>query len=814
MAHRRRVEHGPTFAYYKAAMDRDSEKSKAQLLNEVRELRAEVLRLRTRPRTSEFEALRESERRLRTAQAIGAVGDWEFCVESQEIFWSEQVYKLFERDPSLGPPTYEENNAYYLPKDSARLQENVRKAIEHGEPSDEDYRLKLPSGKLVEHRGVIGVKTDSTGATTHLRGTVQDITERKHREAERALQAQVMLHMPEAVYLVRLSDGVIVHANSKFEEMFGYREGEMVGRHASVVNAPDDIPPEVKAAQILRVLAETGTWEGEIENIKKDGTRFWCFATVSTFEHPTLGEVLIAVHTDITARRQAMEALRESEARLRAIMDHSPALVSTKGLDGKVLLANRRFELLAEDPQNTIVGHGVFDLFPKDVAEALWENDLLAREGAIEAEELVQHLDGSEHTYLTAKFPITDSQGTLVGTGAISTDITERKLAEERSRKLKLQLQEAEKLESLGVLAGGIAHDFNNLFQVILGNAELLGFHLPKEPKALARLEKITQATCEASDLASQMLAYAGKGPVFRKKLDLGVLLSETSSLLEKATSKKTTLSLNKGSDLPSLSADPRLLQQVLLNLVTNASEAIGDQPGEIKVETRAINCDRDFLDGALGGESLPEGLYVCLEVSDNGCGMDEETQNKACEPFFSTKFTGRGLGLSTVLGVVRTHEGALKVESVVGQGTTLLVLLPAGLPADTSSAPGEWRGGGTILIADDEDMVREVACDFLEHLGFSVLPAADGLEAVRLFREHHEEIACVILDLKMPRLNGDEAYLQLKQIRDSVPTILASGYTEEAALAGLRDEGLAGFIQKPYSLSALRKLLRKVLGS
>jgi two-component system, cell cycle sensor histidine kinase and response regulator CckA len=660
-------------------MPGDSQKPKAQLLDELQELREQVVQLKTaRHQVAELEALRESERRLKIAQEIGAVGDWEFGVESQEISWSDQVYTLFERDPALGPPTYEENNAYYLPEDSEKLQENVRRAIEHGDPSDVDYRLKLPSGKLVYYRGLIRVKLDPTGKVTHLRGTVQDISERKRSEAESALQAKIMLHVPEAVYLVRCKDGEIVHANSRFEAMFGYGPGEMVGRNASVINAPGDKIPEETAAQILGVLANTGTWEGQIENVKKDGTRFWCSATVSVFEHPDYGEVLIAVHTDITERKRAEEALRESEARLRAIMDHTPALVSTKDLTGVVTLVNKRFSVLAENPQEELVGKSVFDLFPRDVAEGLWENDLLAREGPIEAEEPVAHRDGSLHTYLTVKFPISDDQARLVGTGAISTDITQRKQAEQEHSEMLVRAQQAQSLESLGALAGGIAHGFNNLLQVILGNVYLAEDCLPPESKARVRLGKITHAANQAADLALQMLAYAGKSHFVVRELDLEVLMGELSTLLGRATSKLARLSIDLAGDLPALNADSMQLRQIVLQLVTNASEAIGDEPGEVKVEIGAIECDRVFLDSFPGAAELPEGLYVSLKVSDTGCGMDEETQARVFEPFFSTKFPGRGLGLSAVLGNVQAHKGAIKVESEPGQGTKVVVLLPA----------------------------------------------------------------------------------------------------------------------------------------
>ena len=312
------------------------------------------------------------------------------------------------------------------------------------------------------------------------------------------------------------------------------------------------------------------------------------------------------------------------------------------------------------------------------------------------------------------------------------------------------------------------------------------------------------------------MLAYSGKGRFVVEDIDINALVQDMSSLLNSSTSKKVGLSFDLSANLPAATADATQLRQILLSLVSNASEAVGDEGGLVVVRTYTTDCD--FLDGASPHGNLAEGRYVTIEVTDTGCGMDEETKAKVFDPFFTTKFTGRGLGLAAVQGIVRGHEGAILVESELGKGTTFRVLLPAldhpAVPvAARTKEESKWHGSGTILLVDDEAMVRRAATRMLKRFGFSVLPASDGVEAVELFRERHDEIACVLLDLKMPRMAGQETFDELRRIRGDVPVILSSGYSEHESTVRFGDKGLAGFLQKPYGVAELRDKVREVLG-
>jgi signal transduction histidine kinase len=393
-------------------------------------------------------------------------------------------------------------------------------------------------------------------------------------------------------------------------------------------------------------------------------------------------------------------------------------------------------------------------------------------------------------------------------------DITQRKLAEEEKARLEAQLQQAKKMESLGVLAGGIAHDFNNLLMVVLGHAELALEDISPMSPARGNLTEITTAARRAAELSQQMLAYAGKAVFMVERVGLRDLVEEMAHLLQTAISKKAILSLNLTRGLPPIEADPGQIRQIVMNLVINASEAIGDRDGVITVSVGTTRCDEEYLQKTELHDDLSPGRYVHLEVTDTGSGMSADTQARIFEPFFTTKFTGRGLGLAAVLGIVRAHKGALKVYSEPGKGTTFKVFFPAltdGEDATRSPEPSslaDWRGQGTILLVDDEESLLTLGARMLEHLGFTVLTVADGLQAVNLYRERGKEIDLVLMDLTMPHMDGAEAFSELRRLNPEVPIVLASGYSHEDVASRFAGKGLSGVLQKPYTLAKLRESL------
>jgi PAS domain S-box-containing protein len=420
--------------------------------------------------------------------------------------------------------------------------------------------------------------------------------------------------------------------------------------------------------------------------------------------------------------------------------------------------------------------------------------------------------------FLVTASPLKSPEGKLLGSVYVARDISERRRAEEERANLAAQMLEVQKLESLGVLAGGIAHDFNNLLMAVLGNADLaLAFLSPASP-ARPNVEEIVRASHRAADLCRQMLAYSGKGQFVVGRYDLSEIVREMAQMLEVSVSKKATLRYSFGAELPPVEADVTQLRQVIMNLITNASEALGNRSGIISISTGINNCDRAYLSESFLDDNLPEGRYVFLEVSDTGAGMDEETRRRIFEPFFTTKFTGRGLGLAVVLGIVRGHHGAIKVYSEPGKGTSFKILLPAMAWAPEDRVPSTLKSaplphGGTVLLVDDDAKVRQVASQMLTLLGFKVLTAAHGREALDVFRGSGSEIDCVILDLTMPEMSGDEVFRELRHLKNDVCVILSSGYNEQDVTQRFVGKGLAGFIQKPYTMANLQETLNRLLG-
>jgi PAS domain S-box-containing protein len=402
---------------------------------------------------------------------------------------------------------------------------------------------------------------------------------------------------------------------------------------------------------------------------------------------------------------------------------------------------------------------------------------------------------------------------------AVVRDITERKRMEEERLRLERQLLQAQKLESLGVLAGGIAHDFNNLLVAILGHSDLALRDLAPAAPARESLGEIEKAARRAADLSRQMLAYSGRGQFAVEEIRLRELVLEMVHLLKSGISKKAALRLDLDRTAPVVRGDATQIRQIVMNLVINASEAIGEREGSIVLATGSGSFSPEELAGIPVGEPAQGGGYVWLEVSDTGCGMDDETQRRVFEPFFTTKFTGRGLGLSAVLGIVRGHKGALRLRSELGKGTAFRVYFPvAQSDAEPSPAgraePEEWVGSGTVLLVDDEEIVRELGQEMLARLGFRVVTASDGREATEVYRELRGEIVLVLLDLTMPRMSGEETFHALRAIDPEVRIVLSSGYSETDVASRFSGTDLAGFVQKPYSLADLALRLRAAMGA
>jgi PAS domain S-box-containing protein len=415
--------------------------------------------------------------------------------------------------------------------------------------------------------------------------------------------------------------------------------------------------------------------------------------------------------------------------------------------------------------------------------------------------------------------PIRNDEGQLLHWIGVQRDISARKNAETEREKLELRLREKQKLECLGVLAGGVAHDFNNLLTIILGNASLARLD-SRSPEAVEQnLRLIESAAVRAADLCRQMLAYSGKGRYLVRPISLDPVLHETIELVRSSSGRGRSFELDLARGLPAIVADATQLQQVAMNILLNAIEATEPGMGVVRIATRATHYEAKRLAQAQITAELPDGDYVVLEISDNGCGIPPEIHSRIFDPFFTTKFTGRGLGLAAVQGIVRAHQGAIEFESAPGRGSTFRVLLPASRepvasPGTPPAFPADAGRGRTVLIVDDEDVLRETVRELVQRLGYTVLAAGDGLSAIEIYRKRHAEIDAVLLDLSMPHIDGAATFDALHAIDPKPQVILMSGFSEEEAIQRFQGRGVAAFLQKPFPIRTLLATLASVLAA
>ena len=532
---------------------------------------------------------------------------------------------------------------------------------------------------------------------------------------------------------------------------------------------------------------------------------------------------VVIVLRDVTEARRSGQELRERDEVFQVVSRELPDglfLVATDDAEipGRILHANEAAGRMHGYEPADLIGRSILELEDRgdadpsaDRRERLAQGDTVAYEG------FHRRRDGTT-------FPVEVIERAVRWRGrravlAMARDITERRRTETARRRLDSQMQHAQRLESLGVLAGGIAHDFNNLLMGVLGNADLALMFLDEESAgARARRGRQARGDCAPPTSRSRCSPTRARARFVVEVLDLNDLIRDMSKLLEVSISKRVHLELALEDGLPPIEADASQVRQVVMNLITNASEAIGDVPGTVTVRTHLADLDAPWLGAAYGGAGLPPGRYVLLEVADTGVGMDAETQRKIFEPFFTTKFTGRGLGLAAVLGIVRGHHGAVEVESAPGRGTRFVVALP---PSSSPLPPRAGRvsgaavlphTGGTVLVIDDDASVREVVARMLRTGGFVVLEAADGAAGIAQFEKAAGTIDAVLLDMTMPGLSGEETLRGIRAVRPDARVLITSGFTEQDAMARFRGLDLSGFVQKPFERDVLVTRLREVV--
>jgi PAS domain S-box-containing protein len=687
------------------------------------------------------------------------------------------------------------------PEDRQRMQELVRT---QGRYSDIEAPFRTRDGRILTGLQS-GLVLEMDGEPTLLTYT-RDITAQKQiqtalRASERRLwtvlkhaQAIVFQLDPEGRFL--LSEGLGLQA-------LGLQPGQVVGQSALELYREE----EPLVAQLRRALEGHGS-----RTLTRAGERVFDNTLTPVFDDAGHLESVIGIALDVTDAQAAQAALLAE----RGLFVGGPVMVvrwrPQPGWPVDYVSPNIQ-EILGYDPEDLISGRFTFDaLVHPDDLERIHSEAYQNRRGGTthyEQEYRLRHANGDYRWFydFTGAAEARPDPSYLLG---YLLDITDRRQAEEA-------LRQAQKMESLGVLAGGIAHDFNNLLTSILGNLNLAQLQLPPGTAAQTYLENMEKGILRAAELAKQMLAYSGRGRFVVAPQDLNAVVREMAHLLEVSIPKKVALHFDLDAELPVFEADSAQIQQVVMNLVTNAADAIGDHDGRIRIHTGCIGLGEDELP-ALPGQTLAPGPYVMLEVEDTGCGMAPEVLARIFDPFYTTKATGRGLGLSAMLGILRGHHAGLRIRSRPGEGSVFQLFFPVAeatspAPAHAPAPPG-MRLRGRVLLVDDEAMVRETTGGVLAALGFEVVQAQDGLEAVALVDQDPDGFDLVFMDLTMPRMDGREAFQAMRARKPALKVILCSGYTEQDILRTFQGEAPAAFIQKPFQFQELRRVISSVMGA
>ena len=641
---------------------------------------------------------------------------------------------------------------------------------------------------------------DKDGKTIGLLGTFKDITERKR--AEEALKEseekyrELFEMESDAIFLIENSTGSILEVNQAASVLYGYSREELLQKRNTDLSAESE---DTHAA-----TQERWTYVPVRYHRKKDGIVFPVEITARHFTWQGR-EVHIAAIRDITERKRAEEALRDSEFKFRTLFDSSPqAIALTEFQTGKLVDVNVKFCELTKYASEEIMGRTTTECeFYSEADRARFIDKFQGTGEVLGLEMDFKAKDGSTlHMQMFSRVIQIGKEELLL---TMFLDMTEQK-------RLEVQFQQAQKMEAIGTLAGGIAHDFNNLLMGVQGNVSLMLMNMDSTHAHYERLKNIEKQVESGARLTSHLLGYARKGKYEVKAVDLNQLVEETCETFGR-TRKEINIHRQLAEELSAIEADSGQIEQVLLNLFVNAADAM---PGGGDLILKTMNTNHNDMKGKLY-EPKP-GKYVLLAVTDTGTGMNRETMERIFDPFFTTKVMGRGtgLGLASSYGIIKGHGGYIDVESEKGHGATFKIYLPASekeVRKVVTTAEEIIEGTGTALLVDDEDVILEVGQDLLEAMGYRVLIARDGKEAIEVYEKNRDDIDIVVLDMVMPNMGGGEAYDRMKKINPDIKVLLSSGYSIDGEATEILERGCDAFIQKPFKMKDLSQAIRKILG-
>jgi two-component system, cell cycle sensor histidine kinase and response regulator CckA len=769
------------------------------------------------------EALRESEERHR--RIIEASSD-AFLLRSNEIviYANPAALKLF-RANHLGDLIGKRYLDLVHPDDRALSAERLKKSIdENWIASPREHRILALDGQVVYVESIGGLVKHQD--ETQIFGVFRDITERKRAEAVLRESEERYQRITEAItdyiYTVRVAEG---HAAETTHgpgclAVTGYGAKEFAENPFLWFHmVPTEDRPGVEE-QARRILAGEDAPPIEHHIIHKNGTVRWVRNTFVPLrnEHGVLVSYDGLIQ-DITERKQAEEALRTASLYSRNLIEASLDPLVTISAEGKITDVNTATEKITGMSRESLIGSDFVDYFTEAEMARAGYLKVFEQGQVMDYPLAVRHTSGAITEVLYNASVYRNEQGKVLGVFAAARNITKRRRAEDEKAKLEAQNRQLQKAESLGRMAGAIAHHFNNQLGAVMGNLELAMLALPRTAKPVANLTEAMQAARRAAEVSGLMLTYLGRTQGKREPLDLSEACRRSLPMLQAAMPGDMVLKTDLPSPGPSISADVNQIQQVMTNLCTNAWEAVGDDRGAIHLVVKAVSAADIPAAPRFPLDWQPkESIYACLEVADAGCGIAGQDIEKLFDPFFSSKFTGRGLGLPVVLGIVRTHGGVITVQSEPGRGSVFRVFFPVSAEEAVPRQPEKVacaqkiEGGGTVLLVEDLDMLRNIAKNIMELLGFSVLEARDGVEAMEVFRQRQSEIRFVLCDLTMPRMDGWETLAALRDLAPGIPVILTSGYNEAQVMAGDHPTLPEAFLSKPYRFKELREAIARAL--
>ena len=804
------------------------ERTREDLLEEIRLLRAELSAVTEGIRDAEDESpglrmlgFQRTVHRFR--DLLAAVGAVMAEVDADGIVRGASMSLArvlgYEREQLLDHPLSE----IVHPDDRAECRELLAAAAARDMSSTGPIRLRHQDGRWRYFEVDIASRAPDSGTQSSLL-FARDVTGMRNvLDALRESEDRYRALAENATDLIVELDaaGRILYVSPASRDVIGYDPEVLIGRSANSLRSDPNVRLEER--DVVESLTDPSPAHGREFRVRhRDGSWRWFESRARSFRNRDDEERLVVISRDITLRKKAQRELGELEKRLGILIRANRDVVTETNPDRRLIYVSDSVKGLLGFAPGELVGMRSEELIHPEDRERVksdYRRDTTNARLTFTAPYRCRTRDGGyrwcEGSALS--YVRDDNQGRYVI--GMLRDAQERIRLEQEQRSLEERAQRSQRLEGLGVMAGGIAHDFNNLLTPILGQTSLALRDIPRESPAYARLEKVHLAARRAAGLTQQMLAYAGKGQLSFERVDLSRQVRELAELLESAVSGHARIHFELDEALPPVEADPVQLSQVVMNLITNAVEAVDSGEGHITLRTCMCTGREVEATEVVVGEIDADALYVAFDVEDSGRGMDDATRGRIFDPFFTTKFTGRGLGLAAVIGIVRGHGGAIALRSARGVGTRFRVLLPprpAGedQPAATRPRPKAWTTQGLVLVADDDEGVRELASDTLERCGLRVVCAADGREAIEVFRANASRLRAVLLDRTMPIVSGDEALSAMQAIRTDVPVILVSGYGAEETTLSLAGRRIAAFIEKPFMPEDLTAVLRDVLGT